>query len=1772
MSNIDVLGSHSNGSKSNRNCKTISRGDSGKSMTADTGEWWNQSEPYGDGENHEENASVVEGIGNCTWTAVTLSLLTRWPHVQQLQRCLLYLYRCSILQSLELWEERSEMLLAEHRTSLRLPSKSDDLDDDGDYTSYLVLEPLQLSYHCVELLTMLCLESPVPVWGVFTLDIVLAEQPPTGLISPSHDISNKLSPSKKLSNERGFPGENFDTVVNFAQLPSEDLPICAYSLSCSLFRCLGSRGVLTVLSAALAESRILFFSSDASLLPAVCESLRILLYPLKWAHVYLPVVPAPLLDLVQAPVPFILGTLTKWMDLIPSECLSDVVLVDLDTGAIDIMHTGTDEAIVPFPPKIETWLLCALQDIMITNAALIDSSVSFSPSKSSSDIKTKLNQIVEIDTAIQLIVFDVMANLLRYVPGCIFSLNVGVYEGPSHHVFNRPLFISECVDEETCPFLLQLTDTNAFEQFTESLYSPSMGYFLKALTALPPPTKKSRSKGLSNVRRQGRRGVSHIGRDVFPLVFEENDPKEIGNVVCHSIPDPVIKGGDRLNLIKLPTVSVTAESIIVTAPSSPAPIPDSSETRSNSGSMRGMLVFPVASQQVNRPFSIDVADCNSPFSTYSNSPKGATSTVAFTSVMATMFPDWICASAAALDEEEDMIQHCIGTITLRVINTYVPLLVCERGRQRHVDQHPIVGTLDYASYEGYQQGNIVSNRSQLSNIESFPVLSLALFSSQSRAQSTDLTSYKGCGTFSSDSQDFKSGVKLPTKSPRLRALRNVSQLEKDLQVAEEILSTSAITMMKEKRNSLPMRPLSSKDTSLAASAKRRRTGSIIITSSSRASTCGSIKSSSPSYMAFLPLIGKASALVSLSENELLMSSKADSESSSTPDSPSKSHAAIRPSTATSVGPGGWPASLSPIPDTLPATAPILLRSHSYGRMRSSTFSMMPTSSNSDVNKQKPARRRHSAESVGVTLALTSAPFPCSKKRLNLQMLAAAKLLEQQENAYADQVQIQDQQSSLLIESNKSTELSALSRSSSLSHHVSIDIPPALELELTPSSCQLCPPLKFDTDAFERSAGRIDEWTAGELAIALKKPLKPLLKMLKREVEAGTDPYSPWASSSPAHPLESTRSPFNVRSPIRRGSHRVAVGIGGAVSDYLQFAFSGVSMSPRQVDHLERRCATALADHSNRMRLVQLLRQTNKTVSSASSLPRSAAAMHGTALPDSHFSPPPPPPPAEQRLESQLFPLHTSTFELLSRLYSLAVDACVCDRDYLAAYGLLGVGGLYYQIQQKEAQRPLSFGDRSLHPEREISPVIDGTEETEFLSERVCQHPIFQNPQLWLSVLKDRLSTSTSPRTPSDNRRTYYSPEKMKETGTNLKEFDALFSEAYALLFIINRLGVNFERAAAFNKMVSSEYGLAKGQYRQIQQYTDKLYSRSHAPSDDPSLFSPPRLRNDQTSSWDPSPLKEDGMSVGSSPYPLSNREKRLSFRSASSVRRGSDTKENQNQNQNHNQMLPGYTPLGLYRQRANDKTSTSFADLTLLLPILLAPYQEESNHGPTSVSIPLKSATRKPSFSPLSLMAMTRSPPFQSPLPNSVGSKGFGYVAHTDRIPINAGPGTWIGRRSSWKSGTERDSSSLEGSKTVPRSSLIARKFKSYFGKRVVKKEYSDNNTEVESMQHHSVHSTTSIATIAKIDCKMNPSLSSLKQWSPMSNEKDQRLGEVGINGESKKDMTQYCPVNLEVSGEGNKSIALGFIVFSPFRVSSVLLSHDQFQITAHKFFELIST
>ena len=50
--------------------------------------------------------------------------------------------------------------------------------------------------------------------------------------------------------------------------------------------------------------------------------------------------PATLLDLVEAPVPFILGIQRDWIRLVSSDCLRDVVIVDVDLRTVDYGHSS----------------------------------------------------------------------------------------------------------------------------------------------------------------------------------------------------------------------------------------------------------------------------------------------------------------------------------------------------------------------------------------------------------------------------------------------------------------------------------------------------------------------------------------------------------------------------------------------------------------------------------------------------------------------------------------------------------------------------------------------------------------------------------------------------------------------------------------------------------------------------------------------------------------------------------------------------------------------------------------------------------------------------------------------------------------------------------------------------------------------------------------------------------------------------------------------------------------------------------------------------------------------------------------------------------------------------------------------------------------------------------------------------------------------------------------------------------------------------------------
>ncbi|KAJ3570356.1 hypothetical protein NPX13_g5753 [Xylaria arbuscula] len=122
----------------------------------------------------------------------------------------------------------------------------------------------------------------------------------------------------------------------------------------ALFRSLSLENIVTLFEYAMSESRIILLSSHTSMLHLASHALASLLYPLAWASIFIPVLPARLLSALDAPCPYIVGIERRYDNIeLPDD---DYVLVDLDKDTID----STSQPI-RLPKQIRRKLLSLLQ-------------------------------------------------------------------------------------------------------------------------------------------------------------------------------------------------------------------------------------------------------------------------------------------------------------------------------------------------------------------------------------------------------------------------------------------------------------------------------------------------------------------------------------------------------------------------------------------------------------------------------------------------------------------------------------------------------------------------------------------------------------------------------------------------------------------------------------------------------------------------------------------------------------------------------------------------------------------------------------------------------------------------------------------------------------------------------------------------------------------------------------------------------------------------------------------------------------------------------------------------------------------------------------------------------------------------------------------------------------------------------------------------------------------------------------------------------------------
>ncbi|KAL8008529.1 putative Arf GTPase activating protein [Plasmopara halstedii] len=137
-----------------------------------------------------------------------------------------------------------------------------------------------------------------------------------------------LPPPGRIQVQLTLPDRN----IMISRPPKNDFPLADFSFR-PLFQVLDLNNVLLVFSCVALELKVVLCSKYVGLLTPIAEALLAILLPLSWQGAYIPVLPTSLLDVVDAPIPFLVGTHSDCLKHVTCQT-SGVVFVDLDHNRV----------------------------------------------------------------------------------------------------------------------------------------------------------------------------------------------------------------------------------------------------------------------------------------------------------------------------------------------------------------------------------------------------------------------------------------------------------------------------------------------------------------------------------------------------------------------------------------------------------------------------------------------------------------------------------------------------------------------------------------------------------------------------------------------------------------------------------------------------------------------------------------------------------------------------------------------------------------------------------------------------------------------------------------------------------------------------------------------------------------------------------------------------------------------------------------------------------------------------------------------------------------------------------------------------------------------------------------------------------------------------------------------------------------------------------------------------------------------------------------------
>lgn len=346
--------------------------------------------------------------------------------------------------------------------------------------------------------TCLCVVSCLPWFEVFyKLLNLLAE-----MINRSED--NDVTDLLRAAYANGVPKPNQTTNIvagqeewTFTPPDPEKLPSIPSSRNLTeYFNAVDTEKMMMIFASMLNERRIVITSKRLNRLTACVHASATLLYPMHWQHLFIPVLPAFLIDYLSAPMPYLIGAHKSLLEKVRESELGDAVVVDVDENTIKTCFNDLEE----LPSEIQSYLKKYLKKDKL-NVAMAASGDAIP--------KTFLMSLVKLIGGYR--------DALKFHPGEEITFN------PQAFVQSRP--------ESMQPFLEKILHLQIFQEFiNERLDMLNCGegftdiFEREAMTRADKLNTQSRYKDwLHNVKSQGKR-LQKGSKDVWADFKEKAAP------------------------------------------------------------------------------------------------------------------------------------------------------------------------------------------------------------------------------------------------------------------------------------------------------------------------------------------------------------------------------------------------------------------------------------------------------------------------------------------------------------------------------------------------------------------------------------------------------------------------------------------------------------------------------------------------------------------------------------------------------------------------------------------------------------------------------------------------------------------------------------------------------------------------------------------------------------------------------------------------------------------------------------------------------------------------------------------------------------------------------------------------------------------------------------------------------------------------------------------------------------------------------------------------